>query len=480
MMHLTARWVVPWLALLAEWSVRWGVVIAMLAAWLALRPPQRTATRHLLCLAALVGGSAAAGRAALGHAVVPWPRGGSGRAQVASRRRAYAATASPEVPPPARPLPAVRADLPVADREVVHRPGRRRWRPVPIPSDRRPTRRTAGGWRRLAVAVAWAAVVLALLSRLAVGRLTLARLSARPWRWAGIGPPPRRVPGGDRVVAAGADRGASGGRVARGRRRSAPVVLVPTDWGDWPEPHRRACLLHELAHLARYDDWAKLAQELLRAPFFFHPSVRWLLARLDRERELLCDEAAVALGSDPVAYARLLLDLARRPGRLVPSRPRPVTAGSRSSTAVPSRSASSDSWRTTCSAPSLARPLLSFPPLGSLVRGRGPRHRGAVRVRAGSAGRDARRSPAPASRRAKRPTNSGASSSTPTAIPSPGRRSSPGPMMCSRSGHQSSRPTPRAVHLATPAWTELVSLVAYKDGLAASAASAPSAADDPP
>src|SRR5262249_18984744 len=53
--------------------------------------------------------------------------------------------------------------------------------------------------------------------------------------------------------------------------------------------------------------------------------VRWLLARLDREREVLCDEAAVALGSDPVAYARLLLSLARRPGRLLragsPSRP---------------------------------------------------------------------------------------------------------------------------------------------------------------
>ena len=56
MMDLTARWVVPWLTLLAEWSVRWGVVIAMLAAWLALRPPKRTATRHLLCLAALAAG----------------------------------------------------------------------------------------------------------------------------------------------------------------------------------------------------------------------------------------------------------------------------------------------------------------------------------------------------------------------------------------------------------------------------------------
>ena len=44
--------------------------------------------------------------------------------------------------------------------------------------------------------------------------------------------------------------------------------------------------------------------------------MHWLLRRLDRERELICDEAAVALGADPLAYARLLLDLARRPALL--------------------------------------------------------------------------------------------------------------------------------------------------------------------
>jgi beta-lactamase regulating signal transducer with metallopeptidase domain len=97
----------------------------------------------------------------------------------------------------------------------------------------------------------------------------------------------------------------------------SPLVLVPPDWDAWPESHRRACLLHELAHLTRYDDWAKLVEELVRIPFFFHPLVLWLLARLDRERELLCDETVVAKGADPVAYARLLFDLARCPARLL-------------------------------------------------------------------------------------------------------------------------------------------------------------------
>ena len=89
-----------------------------------------------------------------------------------------------------------------------------------------------------------------------------------------------------------------------------PCILVPPDWDDWPREHRRACLLHELAHLAHSDDWAKLAQELISAVFFFHPLVRWLLARLDRERELLCDEAVVALGTEPAGYAA-----ASRPGQ---------------------------------------------------------------------------------------------------------------------------------------------------------------------
>ena len=70
-------------------------------------------------------------------------------------------------------------------------------------------------------------------------------------------------------------------------------------------------------HLKRRDDWSKLAQELVSVFFFFHPLVRWLLARLDRERELLCDEAVVALGTEPAWYARILFELARQSGRIL-------------------------------------------------------------------------------------------------------------------------------------------------------------------
>ena len=50
--------------------------------------------------------------------------------------------------------------------------------------------------------------------------------------------------------------------------------------------------------------------------FFFHPLVHWLLGRLDRERELLCDEVVVASGTERAGYARMLLELAKRPGRI--------------------------------------------------------------------------------------------------------------------------------------------------------------------
>ena len=96
-------------------------------------------------------------------------------------------------------------------------------------------------------------------------------------------PPPDGLLGRTGAIAAGADRLASGGHFARGRRGMAARCLVPTDWNrsarvattGLPAPT-------SWRTLARFDDWARLAQELIRTPFFFHPAVAWLLARLDR------------------------------------------------------------------------------------------------------------------------------------------------------------------------------------------------------
>ena len=146
MMDLTERWVIPWLTLLAEWSVRWGVVIAMLAAWLALRPPKRTATRHLLCLAALAAGVLLPVAPRWGNAVVPWParrvRADGESPPLVSAATAHAGGPAAEaVHSPA----AVEPISPQQHREVVHRPG-----PAPMaarPDPVRPTTTRPSGWR---------------------------------------------------------------------------------------------------------------------------------------------------------------------------------------------------------------------------------------------------------------------------------------------------------------------------------------------
>jgi hypothetical protein len=51
-----------------------------------------------------------------------------------------------------------------------------------------------------------------------------------------------------------------------------PAVIVPR-WTleELPAEELRVILLHELAHLHRWDDWTNLAQKIVKALFFFHP-----------------------------------------------------------------------------------------------------------------------------------------------------------------------------------------------------------------
>ncbi len=71
-------------------------------------------------------------------------------------------------------------------------------------------------------------------------------------------------------------------------------------------------LLHELAHLRRWDDWTNLAQQLVKALFFFHPAVWWIERKVSLEREMACDDAVVAETASPRAYAECLTHLAEK------------------------------------------------------------------------------------------------------------------------------------------------------------------------
>ena len=92
-----------------------------------------------------------------------------------------------------------------------------------------------------------------------------------------------------------------------------PMVVFPA-WAlaEMPVEQLRAVLLHELAHLRRYDDWTNLAQKLVKALLFFHPAVWFIESRLTLEREMACDDAVLAANFAPRTYAESLVNLAEK------------------------------------------------------------------------------------------------------------------------------------------------------------------------
>src|SRR5271169_5570342 len=87
-----------------------------------------------------------------------------------------------------------------------------------------------------------------------------------------------------------------------------PLVVIPT-WAlqELSTAELNSILIHELAHLRRWDDWTNLAQQIVKALVFFHPAV-WLIEnKLALEREMACDDAVLADSVNPKAYAQCLV-----------------------------------------------------------------------------------------------------------------------------------------------------------------------------
>ncbi len=95
----------------------------------------------------------------------------------------------------------------------------------------------------------------------------------------------------------------------------APVILIPRKLvEDLPERDVDRVLLHEIGHLRRYDDWARLVQRAIETLLFVHPGVLWLGRRLDLDREIACDDWVVSTTGDPREYATCLTRIAEMSG----------------------------------------------------------------------------------------------------------------------------------------------------------------------
>ncbi len=89
-----------------------------------------------------------------------------------------------------------------------------------------------------------------------------------------------------------------------------PVVLMPAAALTGLTPCQiEAVLAHELAHILRNDYLFNILQTAAETLFFYHPAIWWVNSRIREERENCCDDLAVEISGDRLAYVRALTDL---------------------------------------------------------------------------------------------------------------------------------------------------------------------------
>ncbi|MCF8247403.1 MAG: M48 family metalloprotease [Saprospiraceae bacterium] len=89
-----------------------------------------------------------------------------------------------------------------------------------------------------------------------------------------------------------------------------PIVLLPIGAVNYLTPAQvEAILAHELAHIARHDYLLNLLQSFVEILFYFNPAVWWMSAHVRTERENCCDDIAVRLCGNSLAYAKALVSL---------------------------------------------------------------------------------------------------------------------------------------------------------------------------
>jgi beta-lactamase regulating signal transducer with metallopeptidase domain len=91
------------------------------------------------------------------------------------------------------------------------------------------------------------------------------------------------------------------------------IVVAPTLLQSLEDEELDRIVIHEWAHVQRYDDVSHLLQLLGRVVAGWHPAMWWLDRQLHLEREVACDEAVVAITGSAKSYASCLTKVASLP-----------------------------------------------------------------------------------------------------------------------------------------------------------------------
>lgn len=166
-------------------------------------------------------------------------------------------------------------------------------------------------WLPLSIAVVWTFTSLLMLGRLMIGIWMLAKIK----RGALSAPLVYRL----RLAQLASDCG-----LRRPVQLAVtPDLRTPVATGLWrpfvliPKPLLEKLtaaefdqiVVHELAHIQRWDDWVNFIQQLIGAVFVFHPAVRFINRQLSMQREIACDDAVIARTGNPRQYAECLTRL---------------------------------------------------------------------------------------------------------------------------------------------------------------------------
>jgi TonB family protein len=89
-----------------------------------------------------------------------------------------------------------------------------------------------------------------------------------------------------------------------------PVVLLPARFPEMDPAMQQAILCHEFLHVERCDWIVTVIEEVVRAVFWFHPAIWWVLGEIQLSREQAVDRAVVERTRAREEYVDALLAIA--------------------------------------------------------------------------------------------------------------------------------------------------------------------------
>ena len=90
-----------------------------------------------------------------------------------------------------------------------------------------------------------------------------------------------------------------------------PIVLLPAQSSAWSKECHRAALLHELAHVQRWDWPTQVVGRLACALYWWHPLVWWAARQAREDSERACDDLVLGTGIKAADYAQRLVEVVR-------------------------------------------------------------------------------------------------------------------------------------------------------------------------